>query len=357
MYEICRTCLEEIRDNSVTVCLNSSDSKLETITVGKKLTYCFPEIDLDVAPNAVICRTCFKSLTVAHEFKTKCLETEGRIQSYIEQMGYILTCINLRDIAQQKQETADLKNLSLSIYDTKKSTIQTQTNESSLDIKNLHCDTKNFFTVPKIAQLLATEHLYKCDNCNYTTSDIVEFRNHKENHIHKCNKCDYHAPKRQILILHMRKHADEERVLKKLNSYDKPYKCLLCEYASSHKSNLRHHMQIHIGKKCKTKMYKCGLCDYTTTHSKSLNLHVSTHLKDKLYSCTFCNYNTSNKFNFLKHVTIHNGDKFLHCFRCGYKTTTKSDLQIHMHVHMCAFSESSVQSENDVANSAVNKIT
>ncbi|KAF5281890.1 hypothetical protein FQR65_LT14474 [Abscondita terminalis] len=277
MTVICRTCLEEIENDSVTFCLNSADFK---VSLGNKLTYCIPEMDLDIVPNAVICNTCFESLTLAHEFKRKCLKTEGRIQSYIEQAGYVVTCINLRDIAQQKCE-------------------------ENLDMKNLQCDTKHFFDVPKIAQLLAEDSV-QADSC-----------------IHKCNKCDYRAPKRQTLILHMRKHSEEE---------------------SKRKSNLD---------KKRRKVYKCAFCHYVSAHRKSLDSHLHMHLKTKVYACTLCQYNTSSKLNFLRHVTMHN---VLCCSHCGYETTKKSDLKAHMQLHLfdCNnFGGACI----DEANVAVNHVT
>lgn len=318
MTDICRTCLEEIGNDTIRFCLNATDFK--STTVGNKLTYCIPEIDLDVVPNAVVCNTCFESLTLAYEFKTKCLKTEGRIQSYIEQTDYVLTCINLRDIAQQQ----------------KRDDINTINSHENLDIKNLQCDTKDFFDVPKIAQLLADEN-------------AVTRVNYDDSCIHKCSKCDYRSAKRQTLIVHMRKHSDEETKLQK------SYKCLLCEYTSSHKSNLRCHLSKRHRKH--EKMYKCNFCDYSSNRSHSFIVHLRMHSKTKTYTCMFCQYTSSNKYNFLRHVSVHKGEKILHCFHCGYETITKSDLQVHMRLHTFDFTSSMISTCIDDTNMAVNNVT
>ncbi|KAF2898630.1 hypothetical protein ILUMI_07540 [Ignelater luminosus] len=277
MNEICRTCLQEVGDSSVMFYLDAVDSHSETITIRCKLADCVPEMDLDVVPNAFICNSCFESLMVAHEFKNKCLETEGRIQSYIEQMGYVLTSVDLREIVQQSKVQLPTVNIKSQIatttfmqplnYPTAKDSSHSRTTlfdsnknpvklkdepkEKSLDLKNLQCDTRAFFAVPKIAQLLAEgdRNLYKCGQCNYKASSDFELKSHEETHqSQRLEKCDFFAVPRITQLL-TEGNGTSSHI------------CHQCSYIASSDLDLKSHEETH--RVCDTKNFFCHTKNFT----------------------------------------------------------------------------------------------
>ena len=54
-------------------------------------------------------------------------------------------------------------------------------------------------------------------------------------------------------------------------------KCHQCDYASSHKGNLRKHFKTHSGEKSN----RCNQCDFASSHADHLKRHLKTHSGNK----------------------------------------------------------------------------
>ena len=54
----------------------------------------------------------------------------------------------------------------------------------------------------------------------------------------------------------------------------KLYKCNRCEYASSHKGNLRIYLKKHSGEM----PYKCNQCDFASSYKSALRTHLKMHI-------------------------------------------------------------------------------
>ena len=67
------------------------------------------------------------------------------------------------------------------------------------------------------------------------------------------------------LVTHKRTHTGE-----------KPFKCDLCNYATSFSSTLVTHKRTHTGEK----PFKCTLCSYASAHRVSLNAHMNNKHKE-----------------------------------------------------------------------------
>ena len=80
---------------------------------------------------------------------------------------------------------------------------------------------------------IAVQH-YNCQDCNYTTVNMIHFENHIQAHIigktHKCSHCEKGFRKKGDLVRHQRTHTGE-----------KPYQCSQCNKCFANKGALDTH--------------------------------------------------------------------------------------------------------------------
>ncbi|KAJ0001926.1 hypothetical protein NQD34_001722 [Periophthalmus magnuspinnatus] len=91
------------------------------------------------------------------------------------------------------------------------------------------------------------QKMYKCDECNYTSSTFLGVRNHRRIHIadkpYRCCSCDFATTNMNSLKSHMRRHPQEHQAVQLLEQY----RCSLCGYVCSHPPSLKSHMWKHAG--------------------------------------------------------------------------------------------------------------
>ncbi|KAJ0056348.1 hypothetical protein NL108_006453, partial [Boleophthalmus pectinirostris] len=105
--------------------------------------------------------------------------------------------------------------------------------------------------VDKIFFFFLIEHngqkMYKCDECNYTSSTYLGVRNHRRIHNadkpYRCCSCDFATTNMNSLKSHMRRHPQEHQAVQLLEQY----RCSLCGYVCSHPPSLKSHMWKHAG--------------------------------------------------------------------------------------------------------------
>ncbi|XP_061726154.1 zinc finger protein 761-like isoform X1 [Cydia pomonella] len=191
----------------------------------------------------------------------------------------------------------------------------------------------------------ADENPYKCNYCNYSSTN----KNHVKNHIvthtgekpYKCDYCTYTCARTGDLNRHMKIHTGDtfkcdyctyacasKRLLKQhlFTHGDKPYKCKHCNYAANNASNYNNHMLIHTGEKS----HQCSYCSYSTSRRTDLICHIRIHVGLKPYKCDQCGYANAKLGNLRHHMKIHTGDTPHKCEHCGYATAYKSNLKAHM---------------------------
>lgn len=84
----------------------------------------------------------------------------------------------------------------------------------------------------------------------------------------------------------------------------KPYKCPVCTYSCSLRSNLAVHVRIHSGEK----PYKCTLCDYSTGYNSSFYVHMrKQHPGANLLKCTVCGAGFITPRKLMMHLKLHMG--------------------------------------------------
>ena len=77
--------------------------------------------------------------------------------------------------------------------------------------------------------------------------------------------------------------------MKMTKNVTKLKKCNQCNYASSHKGNLRAHLKTHSGEKSN----KCNQCDYAAVSISNLRTHLKRHSGEKSNKCNLCDYASS----------------------------------------------------------------
>ncbi|KAK5638263.1 hypothetical protein RI129_012558 [Pyrocoelia pectoralis] len=230
------------------------------------------------------------------------------------------------------------------------------------------------------------ENLFKCSDCNYSTTKLVHLKMHMRKHSadvpFKCKLCDYTTAKKGNFVVHLRNHTGE-----------KPYKCALCGFTCKQFIHLKRHIKNHVNE---DELFGCSKCDYKTGEGRELEIHIKTHggsseffldelqfedessdahsnssdayvggenrkkaTKTKMHKCPHCDYTTNQTGNLKRHqkthfketekstpcsispialdvvpkLTTNTPDNILECPECQYKATRKHQMDIHMRVH------------------------
>ena len=64
-----------------------------------------------------------------------------------------------------------------------------------------------------------------------------------------------------------------QNIINPIDEKNKPHKCKMCNYTTSQKGHLNHHIKsVHEGKKS----HKCSICDYSFSEKGSLKRHIKS---------------------------------------------------------------------------------
>ncbi|XP_032064308.1 uncharacterized protein LOC116502537 [Thamnophis elegans] len=115
----------------------------------------------------------------------------------------------------------------------------------------------------------------------------------------------------------------------RINSGEKPYKCMECGKSFSQRRYLTSHKIIHTGQK----PFKCPDCGKSFNHKANLNSHRMNHTGEKPYKCNECGKNFTHNFQLTSHKRIHTGEKPYKCMVCGKRFNQRSNLNSHKKIH------------------------
>lgn len=193
-----------------------------------------------------------------------------------------------------------------------------------------------------------TRHLRKCQPQKFEQ----EMENAaKVNKVFMCENCDYSAPRRVLVITHMKSHGifqckrckyrtDSEEGLEEhsLAEHKDRSDCKFCKlcnrYVKCNEIPLEKHME-----ECQGRVpFKCPECDKEFQYESSLKCHVVSHYPDKpkLFSCDQCDYKSNYKANLKKHVRhIHEQKKErdIKCLECDKMFYTEENMRRHLKLH------------------------
>lgn len=153
---------------------------------------------------------------------------------------------------------------------------------------------------------------YKCEECDFTCSNVFTFKNHVNSHRgkrkHQCTLCEFSSSTATGLKLHVAIHNNV-----------KFHQCQLCSYSCVQGHNLKIHMRSHTGEK----PYKCHLCDYASTNNGHLKTHLSKKHSDKKIKCETCESEFATKTDFRKHESgcLNNAGRCLFCSQIFHNLT------------------------------------
>ena len=91
-----------------------------------------------------------------------------------------------------------------------------------------------------------------------------------------------------------------QNIINPMDEENKPHKCKMCNYTTSHKGHLNHHIKsVHEEKK----PHNCSICDYSFSQRGCLKRHIITvHEGIKPHKCSICDYATSIKGHLKQHI-------------------------------------------------------
>ena len=165
-----------------------------------------------------------------------------------------------------------------------------------------------------------------CDKCDFSTSKVKEFDQHKKEHLHAENQCSFcgwicekaeaNSPEFQE---HLEKHSGPE-----------PYFCTVCHLRFKTKTKLL----LHTPKHSEIKPFVCDQCGAGFKWKHALKNHMIVHKDTKDYLCDFCGFSTAHKSQMTSHRLIHTGET-LKCTEpdCTFIATKRTHLQYHMLTH------------------------
>jgi len=159
------------------------------------------------------------------------------------------------------------------------------------------------------------EKNFACGVCNkmFFTKSKLDRHNSQVHKNFSCEFCNKKFPKKVTLTVHRREHTVE-----------KPYQCENCDECFVNENRLIRHMESHL----EIKDYLCIDCGNLYGSTKSLQLHVkSTHRQ--LFPCSICPKKFNQKTNLRTHMNWHLGIKDFQCNDCGKLFTRENTLKEH----------------------------
>lgn len=155
------------------------------------------------------------------------------------------------------------------------------------------------------------DHLasFRCHLCPFQGSSKSEYSGHMASHMdHKCPLCDYRSRTEGRLKRHVKDFHSNEPL---------PTPCLQGTDDGS-----------------KDRTFRCRQCGHVAQSKTDFWKHSKVHIKtEKLLSCPKCPFVTEYKHHLEYHLRNHFGSKPFKCPKCNYSCVNKSMLNSHLKSH------------------------
>lgn len=168
--------------------------------------------------------------------------------------------------------------------------------------------------------------MYKCDQCNYSSSVKYYLQSHKLNKhslsYMKCGQCEKVFANLRYLKRHESVHEE--------NSFT----CDLCGKRYKCNQNFKAHLKTH-KKDYVKEMFPCDSCKKSYTTSNSLERHKKLEHQGvkKNFLCQTCGKSFTSKYTMQQHLNVHTGQRPYVCNICGKDFTYKWALSDHKRIH------------------------
>lgn len=165
-----------------------------------------------------------------------------------------------------------------------------------------------------------------CEYCGKTFNRRQHYAAHiRSKHTfekpYKCDLCDAKYATSHSLLVHKRNHNNE-----------KPFICSYCGKSFVCSGDLYHHSKIHLNKR----EYKCNLCEKSFNTASILRTHkicMHSDPKNWKYICKFCDKRFPINSSLVTHQKRHIGVKKFTCHICDKKFFDKSEVSKHLKSH------------------------
>lgn len=160
--------------------------------------------------------------------------------------------------------------------------------------------------------------LYSCGECKFSSCNLLALRRHMRRHSdkHKCKLCEKTFASATELRLHLNVHLGI-----------KPHKCGECDMAYGTSADLlRHTRSVH----SLEKPFRCCYCDYTSAEASRMKIHIRSHTGERPFTCLQCTFATTDAFKLRRHLRTHTGEKPYSCTICQAKFTQRASMKMHI---------------------------
>jgi len=181
------------------------------------------------------------------------------------------------------------------------------------------------------------EVVYSCrevqaDQCNYSTKDLAEMRDHLREHLFQqgkngqCEICAKYFPKNRL-----------KTHIKIVHEAVKNHECKTCQKSFKTSKMLQAHELVHAPDDVRYQ-FSCHVCGRRFTQRGNLDTHLKNHLGLKEYKCDSCGKDFITSSGLKSHMLTHTGEKPYKCESCDAKFTSSSQLKNHVMVkHLNVF--------------------
>ncbi|XP_018561782.1 zinc finger autosomal protein-like [Anoplophora glabripennis] len=349
------------------------------------------KLEFDSESKEVICNTCRRKLSAALEFKTKCLNTNNIIMSYVDRETMLQ--LDIREVY-LKEKRSELVNISCSqkicrlcmqpvksefmcIHEEELETIQKLAPEVNVTIVKdpivcMPCfDSlcthnsflKNCLEIQEKIRCILNRTATECQIDTLPSDLFVKSEYLDEEMSIKVESVDIKSEdeERSDTLLQgsdigpfMKnncKDAEENGPENKCNTKTEHeaqvlYKSDICIYQTASKSCLAASCARHENN---SEVHKCESCEYETENKKLLQRHRLSH-KDpseiRTHQCESCNYETKYRSNFVRRQVKHKA-RLYKCNFCDFETEWKTRFTSHYIQHKHANNDECVDKTKD----------
>ncbi|KAJ4440990.1 hypothetical protein ANN_10839 [Periplaneta americana] len=195
-------------------------------------------------------------------------------------------------------------------------------NTASSDCEDTALEEHVAVSSTKLVQIHTYEKRFKCDVCEIRFSHSASLKRHVRGHTGtKTFNCGI-CGKYFFEQGHLKTHT-------RLHTGEKPFKCDMCGKCFPQLIHLINHERQHTG----DKPFKCNVCGKCFSQSSTLKNHERQHTGEKPFKCDMCGKCFPQLIHLINHVRVHTGEKPFKCDVCGKCFTQSVSLKSHERLH------------------------